>query len=163
VKFSVTHEFAASPGEVIAVLCDPEFHTHLDLPDLSRPEVVEADTDAPVRVLVLRYEFVGHLDAVAKKLLGNRKLTWRQELRMDTTTASGTLSFAAEADPNKLSGDATVVLEKKGDGTTRGIDGELRVRVPLIGGTAEKRIVPGLVRRLGVEAAALASRIAGPG
>jgi hypothetical protein len=34
---------------------------------------------------------------------------------------------------------------------------------PLVGGTAEKKIVPGLVRRLHVEAEALAARIAADG
>jgi len=36
------------------------------------------------------------------------------------------------------------------------------VRVPLIGGTAERRIVPGLLIRLDVEAATLAAKL-GPG
>jgi hypothetical protein len=37
----------------------------------------------------------------------------------------------------------------------RRISGDLRVKLPLVGSTAERRIVPGLVRRLDVEAAAL--------
>ena len=41
--------------------------------------------------------------------------------------------------------------------------GELHVRIPVIGGSGEKRIVPGLVRRLDVEAAALAEALKGRG
>ena len=42
----------------------------------------------------------------------------------------------------------------------RRIAGDLHVKVPLIGGTAERKIVPGLVRRLDVEAEAVRAEIA---
>ena len=42
---------------------------------------------------------------------------------------------------------------------TTWIAGDFRVRVPLIGGTAERRIVPGIMRRLDVEAEALRARV----
>ena len=58
------------------------------------------------RTLALRYEFVGHLDPIARRLLAGRKLTWVQELRLDTTTGVGRLSFAAEAEPDRMYGSA---------------------------------------------------------
>ena len=156
------HEFEASPADVIDVQLDPQFQRALELPDLGPADVVEASSQGSVRVLRLRYEFVGHLDPVAKKLLGSRSLTWLQDLRVDTATSRGTLHFGAEADPNRLNGDANLTYDARPDGTTvRRIEGELHVRVPLIGGSAEKRIVPGLVRRLDVEAAALARALEG--
>jgi hypothetical protein len=42
----------------------------------------------------------------------------------------------------------------------RRISGEFRIKIPLIGGKAERAIVPGLARRLDVEAAALATALA---
>ncbi len=160
--FEAEYDFQAARDAVAAVLCDPKFHTTLDLPDLSRPEVVEASADGTERLLRLRYEFVGHIDPIAQKVVGGRKLTWLQDLRFDTATWSGTLTFAAEADPKRLSGQADVALEAvDGDaGTRRRIAGDLHVRVPLLGGTAERKIVPGLVRRLGVEAEAAAKELA---
>lgn len=156
------HDFAAPPIDVINIQLDPGFHRGLELPDLDRPDVVEESSDGAMRVLRLRYEFVGHLDPVAKKLLGSRSLTWLQDLRVDTATSRGSLHFAAEADPNRLNGDASITYDERPDHTTvRTIEGDLHVRVPLIGGTAEKRIVPGLVRRLNVEAAALARALEG--
>ena len=148
------------------MLCDPAFHTGLDLPDLGRPEVVADSTDGSARLLRLRYEYIGELDPIARKIFGNRKLTWIQELRLDTVTYTGTLTFEAEADAGRLNGAATVTLETFGDARAtisrrRRIAGDFHVRVPLLGGTAEKRIVPGLVRRLDVEAAALSSTLTG--
>jgi hypothetical protein len=162
VRFSAEHDFAGSRAEVVDVLCDPAFHGGLDLPDLSRPDVLAHERDGATRVIRLRYEYTGQLDPAARKILGSRTLTWIQELRLDTASYTGTLTFAAEGGGDRLNGNATVALTST-DGehhTRRSIAGDLRVRVPLIGGAAERRIVPGVVRRLDVEAAALAAELA---
>jgi len=145
------------------VLLDPLFHQALDLPDVGRPELVERSDDGDESMLVLRYEYVGQLDAVARRLIGDRPLTWRQELRLARATGRGALRVEAEAGPDRLHGGAEVVLAADGDGCVRRLDGELVVRVAVIGKTAERRIVPGFVRRLDVEAEAVADRLrAGP-
>ena len=161
VHFEVVHDFPAPCAAVADVLCDPAFHAQLDLPDLSRPEVVTSSTDGTAKRLLLRYEYIGSVDPIARRIVGNRKLTWMQELRLDTQTFTGTLSFSAEQDAKRLNGEATVAITPAGDGaqSRRRIAGDLHVRVPLVGGTAERRIVPGLVRRLDVEAAALAKEL----
>jgi hypothetical protein len=160
-RFHVEHEFPAAPSAVAEILCDPAFHTTLDLPDLSRPEVVESGASGTDRVLRLRYEFVGHLDPIARRILAGRRLTWIQELRLNVTSGIGRLTFQAESEPDRLHGAADVVLEPlRASETRRRIDGEFFVKVPLVGGTAERRIVPGLVTRMGVEAAALTAALA---
>jgi hypothetical protein len=160
VRFEAEHEFPAGCAAVAAVLCDPDFHTSLDLPDLSRPTVVEHGDDGPTRTLILRYEYVGQLDPIARKVIAGRELTWVQTLRLDTTTFAGSLTFSAEAAPDRLNGRADVALVAgSGDDCTRRIGGDLHVKFPLVGGTAERRIVPGLLIRLDVEAAALAARL----
>jgi hypothetical protein len=162
VRFSAEHDFGGSRAEIVDILCDPEFQDRLDLPDLSRPEVLAHDVDGTTRVVRLRYEYTGQLDPAARKIIGNRALTWIQELRVDTASYTGTLTFSAEQGGDRLGGDATVALTTN-DGdehTRRSIAGDLRVRVPLIGGAAERRIVPGVVRRLDVEAAAVEDELA---
>jgi hypothetical protein len=148
----------------VEVFCDPAFHTTLDLPDLSRPEVVSDARDGTTRVLALRYRYEGQLDGIAKKIVGDRPLTWVQELRVDITTCTGTLSYSVDGDAGRLQGEATVVISPVEPGRSRRhIEGDLRVRIPVVGGRAEKAIVPGLVRRIDVEAAALAQALAGRG
>jgi hypothetical protein len=159
-RFEAEHAFPGSPAAVAGVLCDPDFHTNLDLPDLSRPTVVEHSDDGPTRTLTLRYEYRGQLDPIARKVIAGRELTWIQALRLDTATFAGTLTFSAEAAPDRLNGRADVALAAGGDDRcTRRIAGDLHVKVPLVGGTAERRIVPGLLIRLDVEAAALAAKL----
>jgi hypothetical protein len=164
VRFRVEHEFPEPPATVAELLCDPAFHVTLELPDLSRPEVVEHTATGTERLVRLRYEFVGHLDPIARRLLGGRRLTWIQELRLDVATGAGRLTFAAEAEADRLHGTAEVTLVALGDtGTRRLIAGEFFVRVPVVGSSAERRIVPGLVSRMDVEAAALRAALTQPG
>src|SRR5262249_44745034 len=100
--FEAEHTFPGSRAAGPAGLCDPDFHTNLDLPDLSRPTVVEHGDDGTTRTLTLRYEYVGQLDPIARKVIAGRQLTWIQALRLDTTTFAGTLTFSAEAAPDRL-------------------------------------------------------------
>ena len=154
-RFDAEHHFQGSPSAVIAVLANPDFYTGLDLPDLSRPVVLEQRREGPISVVRLRYEFVGSLDPLARRLLGNRKLTWAQETSVDQSTNSGQLHFGAEADPRRLHGSAQFVVVDDGAGAVRRLSGELVVAVPVVGPRAEKKIVPGLLRRLDIEAQAV--------
>jgi Protein of unknown function (DUF2505) len=106
-------------------------------------------------MLRLRYNYVGKLDSLAHRLLGSTRLTWIQEIRVDLSGASGVVRFEAENDPRRLHGSTDFVLTSVGGGTVRHLDGELIVAVPGIGRMAERRIVPGLLRRLDIEAEAL--------
>lgn len=167
-RFHAQHQFAGSAEAVIDVLLDPAFHQQLDLPDLARPDVVESGTDdGGVAVLRLRYEYVGQLDPLARRLLGDRQLTWLQALQVDRRTGRGQLTFAAEAAPDRLRGSGDVTIEDvpvddanhRAHRSVRRLDGDLRVAIGPLGGMAERRIVPGLLRRLDIEAAAVDDRV----
>jgi hypothetical protein len=153
-RFHAEHRFAAPVEAVVALLVDPDFHRQLDLPDVSLREV-DGSTDGDRSRLTLRYGFVGSLDPIARRLLAGRDLTWRQELDIDRSTGAGRLSFRAEADPQRLHGTAGVSFAPAGAGSVRVLDGQLVVAFPLVGGRAERQILPGLVRRLNLEAEAL--------
>jgi Protein of unknown function (DUF2505) len=162
VRFHAEHQFSGSVAAVAARLVDPEFHRRLALPDLSLPEVLDVTRQDGITTLQLRYEYQGKLDPIAQRLLGSRRLTWLQELRYDHAANSGRLTFAAEAEPKQLHGSADFeLLPDDEGGAVRTLDGELVVKVPLVGSMAERRIVPGLLRRLDVEAEALDDQLGG--
>jgi len=158
--FSVEHDLAAAPAVVAALLCDPDFHVRHQLPDLAVPEVVESSMTGAEHLLRLRYEYTGQLDPIAKRVIGSKKLTWLQDVKLDSSTGQGTITFSAEADPGRLNGSADIRLDATGDDSARiSIAGDLHVKVPLVGGRAEKAIVPGLVRRFEVMTDALADEL----
>jgi Protein of unknown function (DUF2505) len=189
VRFTAEHRFPGPPAAVAAVLADPGFYRELELPDLRLIEVRGVSTGAPgagprtarapatpsrERGLFLRYEFTGNLDSMALRLLGGDRLTWTQEVVL-VGESSGWITFAAEADPRRLHGRADFVLERddaqKADAagaegstesTLRRLEGELVVAVPVVGSMAERRVVPGVLTRLDVEARGVSRRLGPP-
>ena len=161
--FTTQHRFPAAPARVAALMVDPEFEGAVQLPDLSPPDVVEHDTDGNEHVLKLRYEYVGQLDPMAKRLLAGRQLALVQTVRIDPDTGLGALTIEAEADPGRLHGNAQITLTAAGagdgDASVRGLDGDFVVKVPVIGRTIERKLLPGILARLDVEADALAEHL----
>jgi hypothetical protein len=160
-RFQAEHWFDGTSEAVAALLTDPQFYATLALPDLSQPEVLETSSEAGRSRLRLRYEFTGNIDSMARRLLGERKLTWIQQVDLENSTDSGELTFNAEADPKRLHGSAHFDFQSEGGRCVRRLQGELVVAVPLIGSRAEKKIVPGVLRRLDIEAEAVNKRLAG--
>jgi hypothetical protein len=154
-RFHAEHRIGGSTEAVAALLVDSAFYLRLALPDLSLPELVDEESEGDRAMLRLRYEFVGSLDPIAQRLLGSGRLAWIQEVRVDQSAGTGALRFEAEKDPRRLHGAADFVLADAGGDTLRRIDGELVVAVPGIGRMAERRIVPGLLRRMDIEAQAM--------
>jgi hypothetical protein len=161
-RFVAEHHFRAAPGAVVDRLADPGFHLVLALPDLSLPELLGREEDGGTAVLRLRYEYTGQLDARARRLLGGHALRWVQELRVDRAAAAGSLQMAAESMPRALHARAHFSLSAaSGGGAVRVLRGDLVVGVPVIGPAAERRIVPGVLARLDVEAQALDAAASG--
>lgn len=159
-RFDVEHPLPARPHAVADLLVDADFYVTVELPDLAVPEVVTHEPSGERATLALRYKYVGSLDPVARKLIGSRDLTWLQTLTIERAEGRGRLTIVADGAGDRLHADASVVLREAEDGTTvRRIEGEFVVRVPLVGGTAERRILPGVLRRLDVEADALRARL----
>ncbi|MDA8071090.1 MAG: DUF2505 family protein [Actinomycetota bacterium] len=154
-RFHAEHRFHATAQAVAGRLADPAFHLALVLPDLAEPELIAQHTDGDEVTLRLRYEYVGQLDKTARRLLGGRRLTWVQEITVDQGFASGSLTMEAEANPRLLHGRADFRIVPDPEGARRSLDGTLTVAVPGLGSMAERRIVPGVLHRLDVEAATL--------
>ncbi len=157
-RFEVEHRFRRSPEAVAAVLADPDFYRHLELPDVAAPVILDHRIVRSVVRIQLRYQFVGGLDPVARRLVGADRLAWLQDLEVDLS-GSGRLTFAAEADPRRLHGSAEFAVVGDGEGAVRHLAGELVVAVPFVGSWAESRILPGLLRRLDLEAEAVEKRL----
>jgi hypothetical protein len=160
--FQVEHRFHGSREAVAALLADPDFYVDLVLPDVGQPTVLDHRVDGDNAIVRLRYEFVGSLDPIARRVVGSSRLAWIQEVDVDSSAYTGKLSFYAEADPKRLHGSAVFVLTAQGDITVRRTEGDLVVAVPLIGSRAEKRILPGLLRRLDIEAETLDEKLRAP-
>src|SRR3954464_6932214 len=98
VSFNARHEFDAPPATVAATMTDPAFVASLQLPDLERPEVVEHGAGF-VRA---RFRFVGKLDPIARRILGNDRISWVQEVRFDEADGRGGLAVIPDVQPDRM-------------------------------------------------------------
>lgn len=166
-RFRTQHRFPAPVGAVVDVLVDPGFHRELELPDVRLLDVVNHRDDGEGALLALRFEYVGRLDANVRRLLRGRRLTWLQELAVERSTGigpaawerKGRLAFAAENAPDRLHGEAGFRLHPEDDHTVWDLWGDVKVRVPLVGPSAEKAITAGFLERLDVEVREITERI----
>jgi hypothetical protein len=160
VSFKARHEFDAPPAAVAAAMTDPAFVASLRLPDLEAPEVLEHHADENGTLLRARFRFVGKLDPIARRILGNDRISWVQEVRVDPTSEHGTLAVVPDVHPDRMRFSGEYRLEPTNGGSVRELHGELSIRVPVIAKRAENHILPGLLRRIDLEAEALRTWLA---
>jgi hypothetical protein len=161
-SFTARHEFDAAPEAVAAAMTDPEFVGSLHLPDLEPPEVLDHRVDDDGRMVRARFRFVGKLDPIARRVLGNDRISWVQEVRVNGPNSAGTLAVTPDAQADRMRFAGAYTLTPEGGTTVRALQGELSIRVPLIAKRAEQHILPGLLRRIDLEAGALRDWLARP-
>ena len=155
-KLTASHIFSAPATAVCAGMADADFYASLDLPDLERPELLVRTENGSRVDIHLRFRYTGRLDPVARRIVGRDHVTWVQRLVVDTAARSCALTVAPELGVVPVTCDGTFTLhDAEGDHCLRTLAGELRVKVPVIGGRAERSLAPGITRRLDLEAAAL--------
>jgi hypothetical protein len=155
-SFDCSHEFPAPPAAVAGAMTDPEFVSSVRLPDLEPPEILARDETGAGTVLRYRYRFVGTLDPLGRRILGNDRISWVQEVTVAPDGRDGRLRVTPDARAERLEFSGAFRLDDgPNGGTVRSLTGTLAIKVPLIGGRAERHVLPGLLRRVDLEAEAL--------
>jgi hypothetical protein len=161
VRFVTQQRFAASVDEVLALFTDPDFYAGLvGLPKLSTPEVIDhRATPGEVR-LRLRQRYIGDLPKAALAVVDPAKLSWVEELVFDLDAARATSVLRPDnyADRFRCSGEYTYRADGP-DTTLRRLEGEVKIRMPLVGGKVEGALVSGLREHAAAEQALIATRL----
>ena len=155
-RLSASHIFSAPAAAVCVGMADADFYASLDLPDLERPELLVRSEHGARVDIHLRFTYTGRLDPVARRIVGRDRVTWVQRLVVDAAARSCALLVEPEIGVVPVSCTGTFTMhDADGDQCLRTLAGDLRVKVPVIGGRAERSLAPGITRRLDREAAAL--------
>ena len=152
------HRFSARPDEVTAAMMDPAFAPELvAITDVGAVEVVDHGDDGTSRWLSARLTYNGSLDPIAARVLGSSRPSWVQTYRVDSTSTSGRLDIRPDDHGSLLECTARLDFRPVDGGTERSLNGTLNVKVPLIGGRAERALGPAILARIDAEAALLES------
>jgi hypothetical protein len=160
VRFGFMQEWTATAEEVLAVYLDPAFWTGLDqLSATSAPEVLGVERTATSARVRLRYTLDVSLPQEAARFIDVGAVTWVEDTSWDLQEQTATVRFEPTQGGGLLRAAATASLRSRPGGSERDVRGEIRVRLPLVGGKVERAIVDGVGEHLRVEAAAVAEHL----
>jgi hypothetical protein len=154
-RFQIEQVFAGPVEAVARVYTEPRFYERLgDLPKLGRPEVLDRRENGAEVHLAVRFRFTGQLSSAVTKMVDPAKLSWVEESVHDVEHHTVTFHMKPDNYADRLRFDGSSRFEAAGDGETRRVsEGDVVVRVPLVGRAVEGAIVSGLREHLAAEVA----------
>jgi hypothetical protein len=152
-RFEIFQQFTGPPDAVARIYTEPRFYELLgDLPKLGKPEVLDRREDGSGVRLAVRFRFSGNLSAAVTRVVDPDKLSWVEDSVHDLERLTMTFRMNPDHYADRLRSEGTARCVPSGDGGTRRVtEGELAVRVPLVGRSAEGAIVSGLREHLAAE------------
>ena len=152
-RFRIEQHLAAPLERVEAALLDPAWYRAVTASEaVWAPELLEVADDDGSRVdLRVRYRFRGNLNAAAARVVDPAKLSWVEVSTLDRTSSSIDLRIEPDHYADRLRFTGAVALRPDGNGTSRVLDGEVKVKVLLVAGTVEGAVVSGLREHAAVE------------
>jgi hypothetical protein len=152
-RFEIEQNFTGPPPTVARIYSEPRFYELLgDLPKLGKPEVLDRRDDGAVVHLSVRFRFTGNLSPAVTRVVDPAKLSWVDESVHDLERLAMTFRMKPDHYPDRLRSEGSARYEPSGGGGTRRLtQGELAVKVPLVGRAVEGAIVSGLREHLAAE------------
>jgi hypothetical protein len=145
VKFEIVQQVPAAVDAVDAALVDPTFLLRMaELPKLGSAEIVSQARDGDVVRQDVRYLFQAQLSSAVTRVVDPDKLTWIERSVCDLTVHHTQCEIVPDFYGGLLSGRYEARIVAVTDGAQRTITGELKVKMPLVGGKVERAIVGGI-------------------
>jgi hypothetical protein len=145
VKFEIVQDLRATPAAVDGALIDPAFLVRMaELPKLGSAEVVSQDRDGDTMRQDVRYLFQAQLSSAVTRVVDPDRLTWVERSICDLVSHRTECEIRPDNYGGMLNGRYSSLVVASGEGARRTLTGELKVKVPLVGGKVERAIVGGL-------------------
>jgi hypothetical protein len=162
VKFEIVQDVRATPDAVDAALVDPAFLVRMaELPKLGSAEIVSQERDGDTVRQDVRYLFQAELSAAVTRVVDPKRLTWVERSESDLATHHTRCEIRPDNYSGLLAGKYEATIVATGTGARRTITGELKVKMPLVGGKVERAIVGGLEENAAAQTALLEDFLAG--
>jgi Protein of unknown function (DUF2505) len=149
VKFATTQTVAVPPDRAMAAYGTPAFYEGRGTRDhIEVLEVVRHEDTGSRLLMEVRFAFRGPISPAVQRFIDHNKMTWitHNEIRPDEARADWQVRPDHYPDRLKASGVYTFGPGTDGAATSSvvGIEGELKVHVPVFGKSVERVIVSGL-------------------
>lgn len=162
--FVIEQIYDADPDDVASAYTEPRLYELIgEVSPRGRPELLDRTVDDAGKVLLaVRYRFTGDLSTAARAALDPDKLSWTEHSTHEVARRHVVYRLEPEHYGNRFraAGKCTTRRGPHG-GAVRTVEGNLRVKAPLVGRAVEKAIVSGLREHLTREATAVERFLAG--
>jgi hypothetical protein len=163
-RFDAEQRFATSVERLLELFTDPDFYPTLTgLPEISVPEIVNHAASGDTVRIDLRQRYIGDLPSAARSMIDPDRLTWVEQLVFDLDRGSATTRLVPDHYPDRLTCSGVYTFRAGPGGvetSVRRLEGDLKVRVPLVGGRVENALVSGLQEHARAERDLIAGRLA---
>ncbi|MDQ3944813.1 MAG: DUF2505 domain-containing protein [Actinomycetota bacterium] len=162
-RFRLEQTFDAHIDAVARAFTEPDLYTALGaLPKLGQPEVLGRREAGDVVDLQVRYQFTGDLSAAARRVVDPARLSWVEHSTHDLARHQVDFTMVPDNYGNLLRASGRYSFEPDGPAATRRVaEGEVSVRVPLVGKAVENAIVSGIREHLAEEVPLVERYLAG--
>lgn len=144
---------AGPPEAVTAVLLDPDFVAdRAGLPKLGDARLLESTRDGDRAVQRIRLRFTAPLAPAVTKVIDPDRLTWVDEADYDLVAHTAEHVIVPDHYADRLACSYRTTVQTHAQGARRRLTGEVRVRMPLVGGRVERAVVSGLAEHASAEA-----------
>ena len=152
-RFQIEQVIAGPVDAVARLYTEARFYQRLgELPKLGRPEVLDRREDGSEVRLSVRFRFTGNLSPAVTRVVDPARLSWVEESVHDLAAHTVTFTMKPDNYADRLRFEGGSRFEATGEGGTRRVsEGDVVVRVPLVGRAVEGAIVSGLREHLGAE------------
>jgi hypothetical protein len=153
VRFTLEQLFTSPVEAVEDAFVDPGLLAELGrLPQLGRPELLSQTDDGDTVRQEIRYTFVGRLSPAVTRVVDPERLTWVEHSELDRRTHRTSFAIRPDHYADRLSCEGTATVASVNGSTRRVVEGDLRVRFPLVASKVERAIVSGLRAHASAEA-----------
>jgi hypothetical protein len=160
VKFAVRQAVAVSPTRAMAAYGAPGFYEgRPPRDDIAARGVVRHQATGDRILLDVRFAFTGSVSSAVRAVVDPQKMSWITQTEILLAENRSSWVVLPDHYPDRLSASGTYRFEE-GDGgpetTVVEVEGELKVRVPIVGRSVEKVIVNDLRAYIADEVAGIA-------
>jgi hypothetical protein len=160
VKFAIRQAVAVPPARAMAAYGSPGFYEgRPERDDIAVREVVRHEETADRILLEVRLAFIGSVSSAVRAVVDPAKMSWITRTEILLAEARSTWVVLPDHYPDRLSASGTYRFDdgEGGPGTTDvEVEGDLKIRVPIVGRSVERVIVSGLRAYIADEVAGIA-------
>lgn len=140
-KFEIRDAFPAPPDVLFASLIDADVEQRLAAMAQAERAVLDEQIVDGKTVRRVRFSSANPAFSQLARLIGSNTVTYEQHLEIDHAAMSVSWKMIPPAAADKLSAEGRFWVVPHAEGSERLVQGEVQVKIPMVGGALEGRVV----------------------